>query len=796
MPVTHATYWTARHVALSPGAPAYLGERAVVRAELVAGDERGAIAVSFDSLPESTAPGQTVALESGEVATVTGEALERIQGASGWAARFTGAARLALPRPVATAAYAVAFRIRRDGSLPASRFRAITSATGNPFSYAYHVWLDDWALSTYDTTTGGLQPRGYTIPDDGAWHHVVLSVSSGTGTWYVDGVQVGTALTPVDATSRPISHVGNDANEPGGNVSRPCGPLDDVRIYPRELTAADVAALVGAQAALPLLKTPSVSFEFSDRLGFGVLSRRTQLDILDADGAVETLLLSEAAASLSLRITVQPPGAAARLTVFDGVLVPSSVRRPLARRRWALACRWTEEHALHTDLKLPPVPRGDVQSFPYWRQGATVRELVATCLGAAPADVGGRHPWVPEALDAPGTSVQVDPLDTAQLDLALFEGQRYAETLEHLTRSWLMRVGPRLARPSGAPRYEAVYLGAYREGQIETATGALAEQRVDVQIQGDVERERVGYVETTSSAVPDGPDGAAAVLLDSYEYSALDPDIPGVPVLYPGRAGDSGTPFRAIRLSVPYASEVPVDARAEFPEEAWDFETHPELARGTVAIDTTQSFRAVGAVLGVAPFSAGVSAQLEQASASALFAWLGAAEPRRRVRVVAEGLVDPMAAVRLTASQVGRPPADIRCLVVSGQYDLRGATTDMEVLETWQAGESDPVDPPPAWSVAVNRRAAPVYRIIVRSRRRLSSYDVGFEVSLNEAPWQPVVSTRGGTGMQVERHPLNVGGALGTLYLTRTHDTGWRLRVIVAERASGAVVYTSEPWTP
>lgn len=205
------------------------------------GDESpdGPIWASFDGLPASTAVGQPVALASGGAATVEGAALTSTPGASGTGARFAGAARLALPAPVTSADYAISFRIRRDEIAAPQTYKSIISAGGG--GEAHHILLQGWALTTYADDRGGFSSTSvYTVPNDGAFHHVVLSVAAGVGTWTVDGVQRATISNPPVLATRPITHIGGSGSPA---VTYPAGALDEVRIYPRALTAAEIATL-------------------------------------------------------------------------------------------------------------------------------------------------------------------------------------------------------------------------------------------------------------------------------------------------------------------------------------------------------------------------------------------------------------------------------------------------------------------------------------------------------------------------------------------------------------------------
>ena len=197
-----------------------------------------AVWASFDTLPETTPAGGAVALASGGTAAVEGAAVASVPGASGTGARFTGLARLALPSPISTPAYTISFWIRRDETAAPQVVKCIVSSS-HP-TEAHHVLTQGWGLTTYAEGAGGFTPAVYTVPADSAYHHVVLTVVGTTGRWFADGVDLGTFANAVNAQLRPVTHVGNN-----GQVTNPnaAGRLDEVRIYPRALTAAEVAVL-------------------------------------------------------------------------------------------------------------------------------------------------------------------------------------------------------------------------------------------------------------------------------------------------------------------------------------------------------------------------------------------------------------------------------------------------------------------------------------------------------------------------------------------------------------------------
>ncbi len=88
---------------------------------------------------------------------------------------------------------------------------------------------------SFTTITGG------TTIDDGVWHHLVFTKSVGQLNLYVDGVIDATPVTETTTaiTSTADLYFGQD----GVNAGRLVGKLDDVRIYNRALTSAEITTL-------------------------------------------------------------------------------------------------------------------------------------------------------------------------------------------------------------------------------------------------------------------------------------------------------------------------------------------------------------------------------------------------------------------------------------------------------------------------------------------------------------------------------------------------------------------------
>src|SRR2546427_647227 len=108
-----------------------------------------------------------------------------------------------------------------------------------------------------DVFTEIVSPLAY---NDGAWHHAAAVLRNGLVVIYVDG-----AIKASDATG-PISSVRSSTSVQIGHVASDFGgDIDEVLVYPRALSDAEIAALVGGPtssvqylgAKLPFLASPS-----------------------------------------------------------------------------------------------------------------------------------------------------------------------------------------------------------------------------------------------------------------------------------------------------------------------------------------------------------------------------------------------------------------------------------------------------------------------------------------------------------------------------------------------------------
>lgn len=117
----------------------------------------------------------------------------------------------------------------------------------DPLPIGYAMLLTNYQLSWYCGSASGV--RSGPSVSDGAWHHVVVTATSTTVSFYLDGQPSGTATVPQTATSY------SGVRQIGGHVPNTwsdwLGELDEVALYNRVLTAGQVLAHYQAGAPPP-----------------------------------------------------------------------------------------------------------------------------------------------------------------------------------------------------------------------------------------------------------------------------------------------------------------------------------------------------------------------------------------------------------------------------------------------------------------------------------------------------------------------------------------------------------------
>lgn len=122
-----------------------------------------------------------------------------------------------------------------------------TFLSGSPQVLSNFWYIDNGAaFFCGDSSCNSSTSKGYTLPNDNGWHHIVSVLNRGvnpnTVTVYIDGVSQGTA----SGTATFGNSFGSSARigaPTWNNVGYRQGPMDEVRIYNRTLSAAEALQL-------------------------------------------------------------------------------------------------------------------------------------------------------------------------------------------------------------------------------------------------------------------------------------------------------------------------------------------------------------------------------------------------------------------------------------------------------------------------------------------------------------------------------------------------------------------------
>jgi hypothetical protein len=101
-------------------------------------------------------------------------------------------------------------------------------------------------LPQFTSHGGGYATLNYSLPLN-TWHHIVFTFNSGIVTGYVDGLPVAFLANTFTSGSLPQFAYGLSIGTDSSMSNYLIGSLDDVRVYNRALSAADVAALYAAK---------------------------------------------------------------------------------------------------------------------------------------------------------------------------------------------------------------------------------------------------------------------------------------------------------------------------------------------------------------------------------------------------------------------------------------------------------------------------------------------------------------------------------------------------------------------
>ncbi len=169
------------------------------------------------------------------------------------------------------------------------------------------------AYTVYENNVALLDVQSTSSVNNGAWHHVAVTVDGSSNKLYIDGVQAsvtystGNASTHKffsDVTGVDSMSIGRDQNNGGGRFHFN-GLLDDVRVYSRALTAADIVQLMNVNTP-PENSVPVTQTVNEDTARVFSSANGNQISIADGDaGATNNqVTLSVTNGTLTLAGTV------------------------------------------------------------------------------------------------------------------------------------------------------------------------------------------------------------------------------------------------------------------------------------------------------------------------------------------------------------------------------------------------------------------------------------------------------------------------------------------------------------
>jgi glucose/arabinose dehydrogenase len=113
-------------------------------------------------------------------------------------------------------------------------------------------WLDETGRIAFKVGDNAGVARSNVPVNDGQWHHVAFTRDSATGVikLYVDGVLNATATSDTGLKSTPFASFGR-IEDTGGTINYLAGSLDEIRVYNRVLSDAEVMTVKNAGGTPP-----------------------------------------------------------------------------------------------------------------------------------------------------------------------------------------------------------------------------------------------------------------------------------------------------------------------------------------------------------------------------------------------------------------------------------------------------------------------------------------------------------------------------------------------------------------
>ena len=188
-------------------------------------------------------------------------------GNAGGAMEFNGAnSYLKLPNSLLTKdeiTLSLWFKTTSNGALVGYQNTAVGTYPNNWAPIAYVATTNDLKASFWQGTTNNISNAS---ANDGEWHHMVLTGTSGQQQLYVDNVLVGTDGDYINQTNQVFNQLGTGftgGTWQGGNGSYFYfgGSMDDVRVYERVLSEQQIGALYNESAP----ELPELDAEIADQ---------------------------------------------------------------------------------------------------------------------------------------------------------------------------------------------------------------------------------------------------------------------------------------------------------------------------------------------------------------------------------------------------------------------------------------------------------------------------------------------------------------------------------------------------
>ncbi|MGW5425055.1 LamG-like jellyroll fold domain-containing protein [Streptomyces sp. NPDC003943] len=190
------------------------------------------------------------------------------------------------------------FKTAKPGVLYSDQERTLPDPGVSTYTPVLYVGTDNKLHGQYYTpNTNATNVSAATVTDD-QWHHAAITVRAGTQTLYLDGAQVAQAVTS------PISHQANKRTYIGagysygwpaspGHPSYLTGSIDEVAVYPRPLTAAQVnthyqARVQASSSSLSSTVTVTDPAGVTTASTFDAVRGQRRTATTDADGGLTT----------------------------------------------------------------------------------------------------------------------------------------------------------------------------------------------------------------------------------------------------------------------------------------------------------------------------------------------------------------------------------------------------------------------------------------------------------------------------------------------------------------------------